>query len=293
MLLRTLNVVVIMSLTLLVLNSCSNSKVVSPSNSSAVATAVSSEQSSSSTATSSIANSVSSSVTASSNSYQCMRCYILDISSASTSALWDLSVPNYEVQIPSVVSGSCGGPTTCAGWWYGYGANGGTWSPKNSDGSLILTDTITGIPLANGNLTTTGLLAHLVAPAAASSSAPTIAGLSFDFNKPQMPVDVSKYGGYKITYTSSAPLQMELSWSDSLYGTNTWHASLPAHATSSELSLPWSAFMQDSSSINTPITMAEQKALSLHIRLINIASSTLQADFELQSLNALDSGSVR
>ena len=199
--------------------------------------------------------------------------------------LWNPTVTAYEVQVPTVVDGSCGSFSTCGGWWMAYGVNGGAWSPKNPDGSLILADSI-GEPMPNGNLDAVGLKIHLSVPAA-SASAPAIAGIYFDFNKSETPQDISGFGGYRITYVSSVPLQLELGWDTTAYGTNTWVATLPVQTTAVTVNLPWSAFVQDTVGfpMHQPITIAEQKALSMRIRLKNTTNVAEQADFELTELH--------
>ena len=208
------------------------------------------------------------------------------------SLLWDLTVPNYEVQVPEVATGACGGPYTCAGWWMGYGQNGGLWMPSNADGSLLLADTTTGLPIEHGNLTATGLAVHLVAPAVDSLHT-SIAGLYFNFSYLLKRTDVSNFGGFVITYTSSIPLDLELGWDSTAYGTDTWHAALPVHATSSALSLPWAVFKKDGWATGADahaLTVAEQNLLSLRIRFRNTTDSLKVGDFELQMLKSVSGG---
>ncbi len=200
--------------------------------------------------------------------------------------IWDLTVPIYEVQTPSVMDGSCGDPTTCAGWWYGYGQNGGDWSPKNSDGTLMTIDPMTGDILPNGSLTSTGLRISLKAPAASVDS-PSIAGIGFDYNLPAGPSNITANLGYFITYTSDTPLQMELGWDTVANGTETWQVTLPAQAVSASRSFSWYAFKKQEAAIGAidkPITEATDHAWSLHIFLKNTSDTAKVANFELQSL---------
>jgi hypothetical protein len=201
--------------------------------------------------------------------------------------LWDLTVPYYEVQVPAVQDGSCGDPATCAGWWYGFGLNGGTYSPVNADMSLMTTDPLSGEIIPNGNLTSTGLKITLNAPAATATDKPGIAGLGFNFNKPEGPTNITAHDGYIITYTSDAALQFELGWDEVTNNLDTWYATLPAQATSATKTLPWAAFKKDGWGTGTkvwPITEAINNAWSLKIRLKNGTTTDKVAHFEIQSL---------
>jgi hypothetical protein len=192
----------------------------------------------------------------------------------------------YEVQVPSVRDGSCGTPETCAGWWYAYGDNGGDWSPKNADGTLMMTDPMTGDNIPNGSLTATGLRISLKAPAA-SVNAPSIAGIGFDYNSPAGPSNITYDGGYFITYTSDTPLQLELGWDPVANGPDTWQVTLPAQATSSTMRFYWPSFKKEgwaTGAMDKPITEATDHAWSLHIFLKNTSDTAKIANFELQSL---------
>ncbi len=213
------------------------------------------------------------------------------MTSQAAALLWDLTVPMYEVQTPSVQDGSCGTPETCAGWWFGYGAEGGTYSPMNPDLSLMTTDPLTGDVIPNGNLTETGLKITLSAPAATATDKPGIAGLGFNFNKPEGPSNITANLGYTISYTSDAALQIELGWDEVTNNYDTWYATLPAQATSAAKSLPWAAFKKDGWGTGTkswPITEATNNAWSLKIRLKNGTTTDKVANFEIQSLSWLN-----
>ena len=222
---------------------------------------------------------------------------LIGVAAAASQAtlLWNLTVTSYEVQVPTVVSGACGTFSTCAGWWYGYDAYGGSFTPNQvvgADTQLVTSDTTDGSPIAGGNLTATGIKIHLNAPAAANSSSPGMAGLGFDYNKDKSGQDISATGGYAIAYTSTLPLQLELGWDEATYAYDTWYATLPAHATSSLVQLPWSVFKKDGYTTGTaignqPITTAETKAVSMKIRLKNGTATAEQADLEVQCLSTL------
>jgi uncharacterized protein (TIGR02145 family) len=203
------------------------------------------------------------------------------------SLLWDLTVPMYEVQVPSVQDGSCSTIETCAGWWYGYGAEGGTYSPVNADMSLKTIDPYSGDVIPNGNLTSTGLRITLSAPAAVATDKPGIAGLGFNFNQPEGPSNITAHGGYTIAYTSDVPLQFELGWDEATNNYDTWYATLPAQSVSARKTLPWSAFKKDGWGTGTkswPITEATDHAWALRIRLKNGTVTDKVANFEIQSL---------
>jgi len=263
--------------------------------SSTVATSSTTVASSSSVTTTTSTTVVSSSSVATTTSTTVISSSVAVVASSSSvlvatgAVLWDLKVPNYEVQTPSVVMVASGVDifTTCGGWWMWDSANGGTVTPSNSDHSLVLIDTTTGTFLANGNITSTGLKAHIVAPAATSTITPGLAFIYFDFNKPASNVDISAHGGYAITYTSTCPLQLELKWDEATYGFDTWFVSLPVHTTSSQLVLPWASFHKDGWSTGTQnktLLFAEQNAWGLRVRLKNFLPSAQTCDFELQSL---------
>lgn len=204
------------------------------------------------------------------------------------SLLWDLTVPNYEVQVPEVVSGECGGPSTCGGWWYGFAQNYGDWSPKNAmDNALITEDTTTGNPFTDGSITRTGLRVLLKAPAALATDKPAIAGIAFNYSFTRAPINISEYSGFSITYTSDFPLRVELGWDESIYGYDTYYAALPVHATSSTLFVPWSVFKKDgwaTGSASHPLSVAYTQAVSFKILLKNYGTSMEYANFELQKL---------
>jgi len=211
------------------------------------------------------------------------------------SLLWSLDVANYEVQVPVVATGTCGGPSTCPGWWYGYNltkgdATTGDWAPKNADGSLMLTDTSDGSKIVGGNLTATGLKIQLIAPAAKATDKPGLAGIGFGYQKPDGPENITAFGGYIVTYTSDLPLQLELGWDEATNGYDTWYAALPAHATSSALSLPWAVFKKDGWATGTAshlITVAETGAYSAKFRLKNSGTVLQTCNFEIQKLTSL------
>jgi hypothetical protein len=224
---------------------------------------------------------------------------LIGVAAAASQAtlLWNLTVTSYEVQVPTVVDGSCGSFSTCAGWWYGYDAYGGSFTPNQvvgADTQLVTSDTTDGSAIVGGNLTATGIKIHLNAPAAANSSSPGMAGMGFDYNKDKSGQDISATGGYAIAYTSTLPLQLELGWDEATYKYDTWYATLPAHATSSLVQLPWSVFKKDGYTTgavigNQPITTAETKAVSMKIRLKNGTATAEQADLEVQCLSTLGS----
>jgi hypothetical protein len=232
---------------------------------------------------------------------------------ASHAALWDLTVPDYQVQVPCVVNGSATADENgdgqintydCAGWWFGYGfgpAGGavGTYSPMNSDGSLMTTDPADGSVVPNGNLTSTGIKITLNAPAGASD-APTGAGIGFQYNKPEGPTSLATCGGYVISYTATAPLQIELGWDEATNGYDTWFAVLPVSATPTVKTLPWDltvtapttkisgAWKKDGWATGTKslaIGTAVNQAWSLKVRLKNGTASAATSDLEIQSLN--------
>jgi len=213
---------------------------------------------------------------------------VLAPSTISTRLWWDLTVPNYEVQVPEVVSGECGGPSTCGGWWYGFAQNYGDWSPKNAmDNALITEDTTTGNPFTDGSITRTGLRVLLKAPAALATDKPAIAGIAFNYSFTRAPINISEYSGFSITYTSDFPLRVELGWDESIYGYDTYYAALPVHATSSTLFVPWSVFKKDgwaTGSASHPLSVAYTQAVSFKILLKNYGTSMEYANFELQKL---------
>lgn len=210
--------------------------------------------------------------------------------------LWSLDeteAPMYEVQVPAVVDGSCGGPSACAGWWFGYGAEGGTWDPKNADatGSLMTTDTADGSLIPNGNLVEgEGLYINLHTIAATATDKPSIAGLGFNYAKPEGPVNIEAFGGYIITYKSTGELHLELGWDEATYNYDTWYAILDAAPAYTTANLPWAAFDKDAwgtGTKNQPIATATTMAYSMKIRLKNGSAAAKDVTLYVKKLETV------
>ena len=218
---------------------------------------------------------------------------VSSFSSTASLLLWDKTVYNYQVQVPELADGTCGGLSSCGGAWWLYDLYGGSVTPNiiaGTDTTLRMLDTSSGALLINGNLTTAGLFVHLVAPAAQNSYSPGMAGIGFYFKKDQSAIDISAHGGYVITYTTTLPVQLELGWDEATYQYDTWYATLPVSTTAKTVYAPWTLFKKDgylNGSVigNQPLTTAETKAVAFKIRLKNTTATADSADFVLQSLS--------
>ena len=227
--------------------------------------------------------------------------------SLAAGSLWNMDVDAYQVQVPEV--GECTPPAeddysycyqTTGGWWFAYVGDTKdgqemTFDPitTNDDGTykLITTDETDGSIIPNGNLIEDVGLQVTMSAAGGASSTPAIAGIGFNWNKAETPIDISAHPGYCIVYSwdGSQPLQMELGWKEDKdkggYGYDTWYAKLPAQAALTKLDLPWSAFAQDKwDKPPQPITVAQTEAVSLKIRLKNSAPAEVKGTLTISEL---------
>ena len=215
--------------------------------------------------------------------------------SMAAGSLWNMDVDAYQVQVPEV--GECTPPTeddysycyqNTGGWWFAYVGDekdGQTMSfdpiTTNPDGTymLITTDETDGSIIPGGNLVDAGLQVTMSAAGGASST-PAIAGIGFNWNKAETPIDISAHPGYCITYawTGSQALQLELGWDEDANGYDSWYTALAASPSAQMLDLPWSVFKQDGWDKTNKHTLDEatQNAKSVKIRLKNATAAKVE-----------------
>ncbi|MDR1831031.1 MAG: T9SS type A sorting domain-containing protein [Candidatus Fibromonas sp.] len=183
------------------------------------------------------------------------------------------------------------------GWWFGYidqdartevRINGsyvefaeGTSISDESDGSSLIDADALRVKFHGGP---------------AESTAPSISGIGFNFNKPEGPENLSSKLGYCLTYESTGLVQFELGWNESQYEYDTWYVELPASSKKTvkpkwDLSVTTGKtsgdFKKDGwgSGIQVqPISTAVEGAYSLKIRLKNGTGSAVDVDFALYEL---------
>jgi hypothetical protein len=223
----------------------------------------------------------------------------LAAASASLAAgtLWNMEVGAYQVQVPEVKT--CVAPSEddysycyqqTGGWWFAYVGDenkGQTMSfdpiTTNDDGTykLITTDESDGSIIPGGNLVEGVGLQVTMSAAGGASSDPAIAGIGFNWNKAETPIDISAHPGYCIVYgwTGSQSLQLELGWDEDANGYDSWYTLLPSTSGNSEmLDLPWSVFKQDGWDKTNKHTLDEAKsgAKSVKIRLKNATAAEVK-----------------
>ncbi len=223
--------------------------------------------------------------------------------SLAAGSLWNMDVDAYQVQVPETVSCDKTGDDygaacyqSTGGWWFAYvgdEADGQVMSfdpiDHNADGTykLITTDESDGSIIPGGNLIEGVGLQVTMSAAGGASSTPAIAGIGFNWNKAESPIDISAHTGYCITYawTGSQPLQMELGWDESANGYDTWYTPMPAQTATANLDLPWAKFKQDGwDKAKQPITVAQQQAVSLKIRLKNSTAAEVSGTLTIAEL---------
>ncbi len=206
--------------------------------------------------------------------------------------------PSLQVLVPEAVTCWAGNPepvqgNPCyetGGWWFGYEDKGGTVQVKKG----TFTDFGDGVSLTDAegvSLIGAALEIKFTTSAAASTSAPSIAGIGFNLRGNETGENIASKGGYCLTYAlSGTALQFELGWDEDTYNYDTWYAPLTTGAKKT-LQLPWSAFDKDGWGGNEnpqyeqPITTATQGAVSAKIRLKNgSVSAGANADFTLYEL---------
>ncbi|MCQ2121895.1 MAG: hypothetical protein MJY78_08740 [Fibrobacter sp.] len=221
----------------------------------------------------------------------------------SAGPLWNMHVNAYQVQVPEAVECSMANDdaSLCyeitGGWWFAYvgdDADGQTMSfspiDYNPNGTykLITTDEFDGSIIPGGNLDEDRGLVVTMAAGEGKTSTPAIAGVGFNWTKDGLPIDISGHSGFYIKYswTGSSPLQMELGWDDSVCGTNSWYAKLPAKREPAVLELPWAEFKQDGQ--GQTIDVAQTQAVSLKIRLKVVSAAEVKGDLAIVELGWLE-----
>ena len=183
-------------------------------------------------------------------------------------SLWSPSSPNHQVQVPGLLQGTC---TQCG------------WLATTTDGNG---STVTPFEFVDSNYTPTGLplTFSLVSGSSINTS---LAELMFRYiDMSAAGADISSYGGYCLTYTSDAPIIMQLGWTPLDY--NVFYLTLPAQKTSGTVKLPWSSFHRDTwatSSANT-IDTATKEAMGLYFE-VKDSSAAEVVHFELNKLGWL------
>jgi len=220
--------------------------------------------------------------------------------------------PSLQVKVPTADACWTENPTheegnpcyeTTGGWLFGYVDKGGVVTArineeyKNFGEGVTISDNSDGSSLIDRD----GLRVKFTTIAAASSSAPSIAGIGFNYNKPEGAENITSFGGYCITYTlSGKDLQFELGWDEmkSAGGRyDTWYATLKP-GENKVVDIKWENppkttgqtsgdFKKDNyaeGAMAQPITTAIQQAWSVKIRLKNGTASPTSADFVLHQL---------
>jgi hypothetical protein len=223
--------------------------------------------------------------------------------SLAAGSLWNMDVDAYQVQVPeTVVCDKTGDDYGAAcyestgGWWFAYvgdEADGQVMSfdpiDHNDDGTykLITTDPTDGSIIPGGNLIEGDGLQVTMSAAGGAASTPAIAGIGFNWTKAETPISIADKSGYCITYTwdGSQALQMELGWDEAANGYDSWYTSLPAQSSADALDLPWAKFKQDGwDKAKQPITVAQEKAVSLKIRLKNATAAEVKGTLTIVEL---------
>ncbi len=222
--------------------------------------------------------------------------------SLAAGSLWNMDVDAYQVQVPEV--GECTPPAeddysycyqTTGGWWFAYVGDTKdgqemTFDPitTNDDGTykLITTDETDGSIIPNGNLIEDVGLQVTMSAAGGASSTPAIAGIGFNWNKAETPIDISAHPGYCIVYswTGSMSLQLELGWDEDLNGYDSWFTLLAQEPSFAKLDLPWTAFKQEGWDKTNKHTLdeAKQGAKSVKIRLKNATAAKVEGTLTIK-----------
>jgi len=188
--------------------------------------------------------------------------------------------------------------TTTGGWWFGYTDQTASVKVKLNSGSV---EFATGVSLSDPSdgsslISSNGIEVVFEAAAAASASAPAIAGIGFNYKKPEGPQNITAHEGYCITYASDGKVQFELGWDEPTYNYDTWYAELPAG--SKTVDLKWAGGTQSAKQANDfkkdgwgkdeqvqPIATATDGAWSVKIRLKNgSTTSGATVNFALNEL---------
>jgi len=188
------------------------------------------------------------------------------------------------------------------GWWFGYTDQTATTQVKISGSFTNFGDGVSLSDASDGSsLIGDALEVKFEAGAAASSDAPSIAGIGFNFKKPEGPENITSKEGYCITYSADGAVQFELGWDEATYNYDSWYVELPASSSKKILTMKWGEtdgkksgdFKKDgwgTGEKNQPSSIATNGAYSVKIRLKNGTTSAKAVNFNLYQLGWANDG---
>ncbi|MDR1811406.1 MAG: T9SS type A sorting domain-containing protein [Candidatus Fibromonas sp.] len=230
---------------------------------------------------------------------------------AASGSLWGPNTdyfPSLQIRVPAVVSCWAEHPdpmegNPCydeGGWWWGY--DDGDAQPQVwLDGDytpFVYGVSLTEPSLGGSLIQSDALRVKFRAGAAASTDAPTIAGIGFEFYSGGSGTEnIHSKDGYCLTYSSTIDTQFELTWDEATYNYDTWFVKLPAKSSKTTITIKWTGgtqsakqagdFMKDGWGTeikSQPVTTATEKAIGAKIRLKNGTSTEQSGDFALYEL---------
>jgi hypothetical protein len=228
---------------------------------------------------------------------------------ATVSDIW--APKNVQVVVPCIARGAsydynADGKTDkydCAGWWFGYVEQTASFAPIGTDNKLLLNDPKTGDPYAGSAWSKTAGLTVTLTATNGTANVPAIAGVGFEWEHTDATsgpttYDMSAKKGICVSYSSTLPIQLELSWNEATYNYDTWYVELPASSSVSTVAAAWDAaaatgaesgdFMKDDYQSTTayiqPIATALTKSVGLKFRLKNKETGTKTTTLNIASV---------